>query len=54
MTIIQTEIQQVQIYRQGAEVTRNGKADLQEGQNTLHIRGLSTQSDFDSARLYFP
>lgn len=54
MTMIQTDIKQVQIYRQGAEITRNGKADLQEGQNTLHICGLSTQSDFDSARLYFP
>ncbi len=54
MTIIQTEIKQVQIFRQGAEVTRNGKAVLQEGRNSLRIQGLSTQADFDSARLYFP
>ena len=54
MSINNTVIQEVQVYRQGAEITRKGTISLEEGRNRVRIAGLSENSDANSLKLFFP
>ena len=51
---IQTEIKNVRIYRNGAIIRRQGKAELERGDNQLLIAGATKTADFNTVRLYFP
>ena len=54
MRTVQTTAAAVQIYRSGADVTRTGKAELEQGTNELEIRGLSYNAVIDTVKLFFP
>ncbi|MBR3227919.1 MAG: DUF4140 domain-containing protein, partial [Erysipelotrichaceae bacterium] len=47
-----TSIESVNIFRNGAEVTRKGKTELKEGIQTVRVHGLSLTARQDSARLF--
>ena len=49
-----TNIESVNIFRNGAEVTRKGNAELKEGSQTLYVHGLTSSSRTDTARLFAP
>ncbi|MDO5439150.1 MAG: mucoidy inhibitor MuiA family protein [Erysipelotrichaceae bacterium] len=51
---IQTAVKNVRIFRNGAIVRRQGKAELSAGDNQLLIAGASGSADFNTVRLYFP
>ena len=52
MTDLYTKAVSARIYRSGAEVVRQGSAELEAGQQTLYVHGLSNSSDTDTARIY--
>ncbi len=52
MTDLYTKAVKARVYRTGAEMTRQGSAELSKGQQTLYVHGLSASSDTDTARIY--
>ena len=48
------EVTSVQIYRNGAEIIRSGKAELDQGTNSLQIQGITSKTDTNTVRLWFP
>ncbi|MBQ2043121.1 MAG: mucoidy inhibitor MuiA family protein, partial [Firmicutes bacterium] len=52
MTDLYTKAVKARVYRTGAEMTRQGSAELSKGQHTLYVHGLSASSDTDTARIY--
>ncbi len=54
MSINNTAIKEVQVYRHGAEITRKGTITLEEGRNRVRIAGLSENADANTLKLFFP
>ncbi len=52
MINLSTTIEKVSIYRNGAEVLRKGRAELEAGTQTLHVYGLTATATADTARLF--
>ncbi len=52
--LFETGVQEVQIYRSSATVTRSGEADICAGRNLLFIRGMTESAKEDSFQLKFP
>ncbi len=52
MTDLYTTITKASIFRRGAELVRRGSAELEEGAQTLTVRGLSQSAGIDTARLF--
>jgi len=52
--IIKTKVSEVQVYRRGATVKRNGTAELSAGRNIIYISGMSESSDRENFKLRFP
>ena len=50
--IINTEVVRASVFLKGAEIVRRGSAELQEGAQTLYIRGLSETALQNTARLF--
>ena len=49
-----TKVSEVQVYRRGATVKRNGMAELAAGRNILYISGMSESADRENFKLKFP
>jgi len=47
-----TQIRKVSIFRNGAEIIREGKTKLEKGNQTLYIYGLTGTASTDTARLF--
>lgn len=52
MKVIQTVPFSVNLFRSEAEITRTATAELSRGTETLVIKGISTQANLNTARLY--
>ena len=48
---VKTKIKDITVYRNGAMVTRKGSLNLQKGNNTLYLNGLSTELDPNTLRI---
>ena len=51
---INTEVKEVQIYRNRCTVIRNGMIPLKAGRNVVEIEGMSTSAMIDTVRMNFP
>ena len=52
MVKLETKVDKVSIYRNGAEVVRTGKAELEAGSQSLQVLGLTGSALPDTARLF--
>ncbi|MBR3000440.1 MAG: mucoidy inhibitor MuiA family protein [Oscillospiraceae bacterium] len=52
MLKLNTTIDNVRIYRSGAEICRTGQIELSEGPNILYVYGLSPSARLNTVRLY--
>ena len=52
MAKLYTEIKSAKVFLNGAEVTRRGKCELEEGKQTLYVYGLSKGVVYDTVRLF--
>lgn len=52
MAELYTEVVKASVFRRGAEVLRRGRAQLEEGAQTITVYGLSTGASVDTARLF--
>ena len=52
MVKLQTQTKRVNVFRNGAEVTRTGSAQLQQGSQLLHVYGLSSTAQQQTVRLF--
>ena len=52
MVKLETKVEKVSIYRNGAEVVRTGKAELAAGSQSLQVLGLTGSALPDTARLF--
>ena len=49
-----TRVTEVQVFRNGATVTRCGETELKAGRNVIYIAGMTQTAAFDSYKLKFP
>ena len=52
MADLYTTITKASIFRRGAELVRRGSAELEEGAQTVTVRGLTQSANIDTARLF--
>jgi len=52
--IAKTKVNEVQVYRRSATVTRCGEAELKAGRNILFVQGMTRSAAQDSFKLKFP
>lgn len=52
--MIHTDVKEVMVHRRGAVIQRSGKAELKKGINTLNISGITSGTDPNTIRFFFP
>ena len=52
MNVLTTRVENVSVYRRGAEVIRRGTAQLSEGTQKLYVLGLTQSARLDTVRLF--
>lgn len=52
MNVMTTRVENVSVYRRGAEVIRRGTAQLSEGTQKLYVLGLTQSARLDTVRLF--
>ena len=54
MATLNTKLVSVKVYRNGAEITREGTVSLSAGTQLLEVCGISSNAALDTVRLYAP